>query len=127
MIMLPKDTRLLASSASARNVLKSREIKGYGSLCRWQGWPDDTARRPAAPGKDRGCGRCKGNAIDQLGHQLPRARQAADEAECLVFGQDSGQPLGAFGAQGVNRAQVLVEHIIAAVSTTICRIYYARG
>jgi hypothetical protein len=49
--------------------------------------------------------------VDQLGHQLVYARHAADEAERLVFGQDGGQSFGAFGTQGVNRAQVLVEHL----------------
>jgi hypothetical protein len=39
------------------------------------------------------------------------ARQAADEEPCLVFGQDGGQSFGAFGAQGVNRTQLLVEHL----------------
>jgi len=39
-------------------------------------------------------------AVDQLGHQLMRARQATDEAQRLLFGQDGGQAPGAFGAQG---------------------------
>lgn len=49
-------------------------------------------------------------AIDQLGHQLVCARQAADEAQSLLPGQDGGQPFGAFGAQRINGAQVLAEH-----------------
>ena len=38
------------------------------------------------------------------------ARQVAEDTVHLLFGQDSGQAFGLFGAQGVYRSQVLTEH-----------------
>ena len=49
-------------------------------------------------------------AIDQLGHQLVHARQAADEAQRLFLRQDGGQPFRALGAQGVKGTEFLVKH-----------------
>jgi len=40
-----------------------------------------------------------------------RARHLAEEALHLVAGQDGGQAPGLFGAQGVNRPQLLVQHL----------------
>ena len=50
-------------------------------------------------------------AIQQSGHQLVRTRQLAEEALHLVASQDGGQASGFLGAQGINRSQVLVEHL----------------
>jgi len=40
-----------------------------------------------------------------------RTRHLADDLAYLFFGQHGGQVLGAFGAQGVNGSQVLVQHL----------------
>jgi hypothetical protein len=47
----------------------------------------------------------------QSGHQPVRARQLAEEPARFLLGEDGGQALGAFGAHGVDGAQVLVEHL----------------
>jgi hypothetical protein len=40
-----------------------------------------------------------------------RARQLAEEPARFLLGEDGGQALGAFGAQGIDRSQILVQHL----------------
>lgn len=45
---------------------------------------------------------------------MVRTRHLAEESLHLVMSQDGGQALRFLGAQGINRSQVLVEHLAAA-------------
>jgi hypothetical protein len=50
-------------------------------------------------------------AVEQPGHEQAHAGEVGKNAVDLVSGQDGGQAFRFLGAQGINGAQVLVQHL----------------